>query len=262
MSSVSRLVSAVNRSPLWRRSVRVGPDVLFAPSFDRLLYLWAQKLRYARNPNLAFLRGCVQPGMHAVDVGANVGVHTHLLAHAVGPEGRVTAFEPDPGLFAALSDGLEANGLRHVEVHQLALGAASGRAPLMQGVFNSGDNRLLAAGGPSRRPTVEIGVKTLDDVVNGAPVHFIKIDVQGWEVSVLRGMERTIRENPALRLRVELWPYGLRAAGTSADALIDTLERFGFSLQFAADRGLSRTTDFAKLADREFWFTDLYAFRR
>lgn len=96
MTALRTAVVAFNRCPVWRQKVRIGPDVFRATSFDRLIYLGKRKLFNANDAESRFLAGKVQSGMHVVDVGANVGNYTLLFGRAVGPTGKVTAFEPDP----------------------------------------------------------------------------------------------------------------------------------------------------------------------
>jgi FkbM family methyltransferase len=262
MRLIARALRRANYWALWRHAVRVGPDRLNAPSLDRLVYLWMRKVGQARDADLAFLREHIRPGMHVVDVGANVGVHSHAFAHAVGPDGKVTAFEPDPVLFAAMSASLRTNQLRNVTAHQMALGDCPGSGQLNRGLLNSGDNRLVVVAGPSAGgDSVEAQIATLDDVLVGAPVDFVKIDVQGAELSVLRGMRKTVQANPRLQLYVELWPFGLRAAGSSADELLALVEAYGFKVEIRRRDGRTDPLDFQALSTREYWYTDVYAFR-
>jgi len=259
---IARALRRVNYSALWRHTVRIGPDRLNAPSLDRLVYLWLHKLGRFRDADLAFLREHIRPGMHVVDVGANVGFYSHTFAHAVGKEGTVTAFEPDPVLFAAMSASLRTNQIRNVTAHQMALGDHAGSAHLNRGLLNSGDNRLVAAAEPSsRRDSVDAQLATLDDVLGGTAVDFIKIDVQGAEMGVLRGMKRTVQANSRLQLFVELWPFGLRSAGSSADELLALVRAYGFKVEILRRDGRTDPLDFQALSTRESWYTDFYAFR-
>ena len=263
MSLLDRAIRSFNYSALWRHSVCVGPDRLHAPSLDRLVYLWLHKLRYRRNRDLEFFRQRLRPGMHVVDVGANVGLYSHLFARAVGGEGRVTAFEPDPVLFAAAAASIRANGLLNITVHPIAVGDKPGRGRLNRGFFNSGDNRLVAERqGPAAANAIDAQVCALDDLLDDGPVDFVKIDVQGGEVNVLRGMAKTIEANPRLQLFVELWPFGLRAAGTSTRELLDLVAAYGFKVDVCGHSGRPDTIDFEAMSKRMYWSTDIHASRR
>jgi FkbM family methyltransferase len=149
-------------------------------------------------------RAAVRPGDVALDVGANAGAYALALGHRVRPGGRVFAFEPAPDTFRGLAAHVRLNGLEDVVVPVRAAAAGfTGRATLsVDGI--SGENRLDdAAGG---EPVEAI---TLDDFCarEGISPTFIKIDVEGAELDVLRGARETIRAGGAgLALFVEMHP--------------------------------------------------------
>src|SRR5208283_897383 len=98
-----------------------------AATFDRALYLALHRAGLMGAPERAALAALARPGMTVLDIGANLGLYSLLLARSVGPSGRVIAFEPDPDLCALLRANCAANGLANVEAHNMALGAAPGR---------------------------------------------------------------------------------------------------------------------------------------
>jgi FkbM family methyltransferase len=253
-------VTRFNRARLWHRRVRIGADTLHATSLDRLIYLWRWRWRESQGIESVFLRSLVHPGMHVVDAGANLGAYAHLFARCVGPSGRVTAFEPDPTLFAAIEKSARTNGLAQLQPHCLALGDHPGRARLNIGLLNSGDNRL-AAPDDITEAGLEINVTTLDDFLDGAPVDFIKIDVQGWEEHALRGMTRTLAANPRLQLYLELWPHGLYRVGSSPESLLKMLTAAAFKFEIRPGNPAPASLDFAALARRKYWFADIHAWR-
>jgi FkbM family methyltransferase len=255
---LTHLLSRLNHSRLWRRSVRIGSDRLRANSLDRWVYLWRWRLRGSRSAEARFLTGQLRPGMHVVDIGANLGAYSTLFARAVGPRGRVTAFEPDPRLFQALQENVRANGLAQIQPHRLALGARAGVARLNAHPLNSGDNRI--ARGPATG-AVEVAMTTLDDFLQGAPVDLVKCDVQGMEPEVLRGMRGTLAANRGLRLYFEFWPYGLAQIGSSSAELLALLSEQGFSSELHPRHLSAEQLDLAALARRPGWFADLYAWR-
>jgi hypothetical protein len=64
----------------------------------------------------------------------------------------------------------------------------------------------------------------------GRKVDFIKIDVQGWEAAVLKGAGQTLSQNRPLCVRVEIWPTGLRRAGSSPQEVVALLEGAGLQI--------------------------------
>jgi len=168
-----------------------------------------------------------------VDIGANQGLYTLLFSQRVGPAGRVIAFEPDDMLHAALADNVAHNRAENVRTHHLALGSQRGTMTLYRSLLNSGDNRLAADGrGGGPWEPVPIRVERLDEALAGQRLDFIKMDVQGWEMEVFRGMEGLLDDprNQTLAIFFEYWPRGLRHAGSDPQELLRFLTARGFDL--------------------------------
>jgi FkbM family methyltransferase len=139
----------------------------------------------------------IDPGDTVIDAGANVGYMTVLAATAAGRGGRVLAFEPHPDLFAVLQQNA-GNAMRsgcRVEVRQVALGENRGHALLRipQSFADNDGLATLAVGGPAPIHGVQVVVERLDDLIDtGASM--LKLDVEGFEASVLRGAQRLLSE--------------------------------------------------------------------
>jgi FkbM family methyltransferase len=259
--AVTPLLGRLNRLRIWHSRVRIGDDRLCATSLDRLVYLWYWKLRKSRLPEIDHFRSWLKPGMQVIDVGANLGVYSHLFARCVGPTGRVASFEPDPILFEALRMNAESSSLAQIQPHRLALGEVSGRARLSRDPFNSGDN-FLTASENSKAASIEVETTTLDEFLGGAPADFIKIDVQGWELHVLRGMSRTLDRNPGVQLYLEFSPYALTRAGSPPMDLFTRLSDLGFEFTILRDGNpLPSSLDIGALARRRLWFANIHACR-
>ncbi len=150
-------------------------------------------------------RDYAHPGTTAIDVGANLGIHTSVLAACVGPAGRVHAFEPVPAIHDRLRQNLGLNRLEQVVTHPMAAGEGIGRAGFSADAagFNIGKGRL------DRDSPHRVDLTTLDEAVieDGRPVSLIKIDVEGHERAVLAGA-RTLLERHRPALVVEFNPGG------------------------------------------------------
>lgn len=139
----------------------------------------------------------IDAGDTVIDAGANVGYMTVLAATAAGRGGRVLAFEPHPDLFAVLQQNAAyamRSGCR-VEARQVALGETRGHALLRipQSFADNDGMATLVDGVPASAESVQVGVERLDDVIDtGASV--LKLDVEGFEASVLRGAQRLLSE--------------------------------------------------------------------
>lgn len=148
-----------------------------------------------------------RPGTWAIDVGANIGLFTVEMSRSVGPDGHVIAIEPVESTVRLLRSNLEANACANVQLIVGAAGAESGEIELML----TDDPALHSAGGSLIAGHAVLGVTrvpshTLDDlwVAAGAPdVSFLKIDVEGGEMGVLRGAGRLLADGrPALIIEV------------------------------------------------------------
>jgi FkbM family methyltransferase len=166
--------------------------------------------------------------MTILDVGANQGLYTLLLADLVRP-GKVFAFEPQPILYQQLVSNVAVNKVDNVVCHNLAVSSSASRLTLRPGSMNWGDNRIVI--GPASTPEqIEVNAVPLDDRFADQTVDFLKIDIQGWEAEALFGARRLLERNLNLIVMFELWPYGLLKAGSSAELLLGFLRTLGFHL--------------------------------
>lgn len=135
----------------------------------------------------------IDPGDFVVDVGANVGYLTSLAAVRAGPRGRVVAVEPHPTVFELLSSNAEAwradRRLAPVELQRLALSDRAGDGRLFAGpTFDQNMGLATLASDAADGPDSEqVELRRLDEVVPGARIGVLKIDVEGHEPEVLRG---------------------------------------------------------------------------
>ncbi|MCR0985249.1 FkbM family methyltransferase [Roseomonas populi] len=193
--------------------MRLPEGFLLIPAEDASLIVAIYESGGRLEPGtVAVIQAVLREGDTVLDVGANVGLTVLPAARRVGPAGRVIAVEPTARLAELLRRSLVTNGLDGiVALHRCAAGAAPGTAELNIGV-TSGHSSLLALPGSERSETVE--VRTLDDLVPpGTRIHLAKIDVEGFEPDVWRGMRRILAENPGMAVLVEFGPEHLRRAG-------------------------------------------------
>ena len=150
-------------------------------------------------------RADIKPGDVVLDLGANIGAYSVLFARWTGDAGHVFAFEPAPESRRALIDMLEANGVAdRVSVLPSAISASSGRASFRAN-GSDGGNRLID-GDRAGSHTVE--TTTVDEFCRQMQLvpAFMKVDVEGAELAVLRGARRTIASTPDLKVYVEMHP--------------------------------------------------------
>jgi FkbM family methyltransferase len=128
----------------------------------------------------------VRPGARVVDVGANHGYFTLLLAEVVGPQGHVFAFEPNPRLFELLERNVRLNGFeRRVTLIRAAAAARDGQGTLVVDRRRSGEGSLVLERG-AERVALPVALQRVDGAVSG-PIDFMKVDVEGADYEVLAG---------------------------------------------------------------------------
>jgi FkbM family methyltransferase len=166
--------------------------------------------RYELN-EAEFIRRAVRPGDSVIDVGANVGVHTVLMAALVGSTGEVMALEPCRAHVAKLSATLCAAGLDgRVNVISAAAGDRRGPARLLVAAARQLSHQAwLVPETYSPRPTdlvEQVHVIRIDDLPHRGRVTFMKVDVEGSESLVLAGAWRLLlSDRPVLLL--DLHPH-------------------------------------------------------
>lgn len=186
----------------------------------------------------ALCRVLADPTRDAVDVGANAGFFSVLLARTL-PKRWILAVEPSPVMADRLRDNLDRNGVGdRVEIVQAALADTSGTADLRRAPGNEEYATIGVAAHPSLGAvttpiTAEpVALDTLDALVErtGIAPGFIKVDVEGAEMLVFRGAQTVLRTHRPVLLS-ELNDDLLRANGTSGAELIGVLEAEGYRVR-------------------------------
>ena len=179
----------------------------------------------------AVIRKCVRRGSVAIDIGAHVGLHSVIMGFQVGEEGKLICFEPDPELAAALSKTMLLNGYANrSRVINAAVADFTGSAQFHR-TPHSPENTLFPDEAMSKKDSIEVEVTSLDRVLTeGSPVQFVKIDAEGAEARIYRGMERTIAENRELTIVVEFAPKHFDRAGEKPRDFLERVVADGFDL--------------------------------
>ena len=228
--NLAQLAYRVNDLSIWKQGIHVWGYDMRACNGDRFLNLCLHRFGLMGSAPRQTFETILRPGFTAVDVGANQGLYSLLFASLVGPQGRVFSFEPDAALFAALRENCQRNRAENISSFNCAIGARAETRTLYRSRVNSGDNRLAASDWSDWFYEIDIRTETLDSVLGNAHVDFIKIDVQGWEFEVVKGMAEVWNLNPALSIYFEFWPFGLRRAACEPLQLLDYFRQHGFTL--------------------------------
>ena len=153
---------------------------------------------------LDFLRKVLDTGDVFLDVGANIGLMSLAASNWVGTAGQVHAFEPVPSSYQILEKNIALNGLTNIMVHKVALGSSKDRRKIGEHPTDLGRSSFNKPPAGSREHEVE--VITLDEFTQNRdlpPINTVKIDVEGWELEVLKGARRLLSSSDAPILIVE-----------------------------------------------------------
>ncbi|KLL11942.1 FkbM family methyltransferase [Protofrankia coriariae] len=193
-----------------------------------------------RPPALArVFEAALKPGDVCYDVGANIGVYALWSANLVGPTGSVQAFEPVPRTADLLDSLVRQNALSWVTVVRSAVGATVGEA----GVQIYSDASGLAHITDAADPDITVPVTTLDTYVEDHPCpNFVKIDVEGHELDVLRGASKLLRNRRPVLL-MEMISGHLDRAGSAAGEIMRELTEVGYTLFGLTPAGIRVVTD-------------------
>jgi FkbM family methyltransferase len=164
-----------------------------------------------------------------LDLGANIGWYSLVAGTTLKGSGRVVAFEPEPTIGAILERNIVRNGLRNVEIVRAAVVDRETNACFVTTPHHVGDHHLVE--GPTNEPTMTVAVTSIDAQWRrlGVTIDLIKIDTQGAELAIFRGMRELLSTQSRKPVIItEFWPHGLRRFGANAADLIDLMESFGY----------------------------------
>jgi FkbM family methyltransferase len=197
------------------RAVYLGNETVLCRVLGKYL-MYADSQETGITPHLA-MGGCweswisvvlartLRRGWYCLDVGANHGYYTLMMADAVGRQGRILPVEPTPRLAELLRETLDVNGFPDVAIAQDAVWDTDGEMLQLVIPARRSLNAHLSQEAASTDSVAQVKSVTLDALTHEWPrVDLIKIDVEGAEENVWQGMTETIARNPGLILILEV----------------------------------------------------------
>lgn len=173
---------------------------------------------------MGFVLHACRPGDLFIDIGANIGSYSILAAGASGAQ--VVSIEPIPSTFSKLLDNVQLNRLEgKVTCHNIGLSFTAGKLRFSSDLDTV--NHVLRDGEEVK--SIDVDVSRLDDLLTVDPNQavVIKIDVEGHELSVLKGAESTLKSTNVLAVVMETNGSGL-SYGVTDDDLVDFMSKCGF----------------------------------
>src|SRR5437773_5418301 len=182
---------------------------------------------------VAVIQRLLEPGMVFFDVGAHIGQYTLLASEAVGSEGQVHSFEPDPDTYWFLDASVHLNRLRNVKSQCVALSSEPGTKSLyLAPVSSLGDSSLAPPKGYVG-VTRSVPCTSLDAYVatHRVPrVDLMKVDIEGAELDLVRGGRELLGGHEKPLIVMEFEETRQRAFGTSCRLLAEALRAHGYTL--------------------------------
>ena len=250
--SLSKLLIPKPTGELVARTV-YGFDLLINPAIDNGVEHSLYYFGTYEKGTLQFIREHLKPGQVFLDIGANIGLMSLFAAQCVGKQGHVYAFEANPETAKILRHNLHINAVKNTDVIEKAIGNANGNIKLYANwQVNRGGATLIKPA--EAKESYEVELTRINDFseLRELPIAMVKIDVEGFELDVLKGMSDLLkRESPPMLIVecsadrnnhydsvYEMVDY-IRSINTySVYKLSNTKERFGKLLEVSSKEEL------------------------
>ena len=208
--------------------IEIDGQKLFLDKEDSLL-LSTRKNNFDRF-EIECLKQIIKNGDIVVDLGANIGYYTLILARLVGKSGHVYAFEPDPSNFEILSKNVKENKHDNVTLVQKAVSDKNSKIKLYVSKRNLASHRIFDA--EDKRESIEVDVTTLDEYFQKSKklVKFIKMDVEGAEGATILGASKIIEDSKNLVIMMEYFPKWIKKFGDIPEEILRSLVEKKFKL--------------------------------
>ena len=180
----------------------------------------------------------LQPGQRVLEVGSNLGWYTLLIAHHIGPSGRLISFEANADLAKFTFDSICINGFtERVQLHSLAVSDKTGETTFYVRGRHLGNSSL----GKASQEHLDELYDSLQSIVtptvaldtflqgNDRKIDLMKIDVEGAEPLVFKGMEQILRENENITIIMEYSPLQMQGIGLDPAEAMSMLFQLGFN---------------------------------
>ncbi|MEQ1641475.1 MAG: FkbM family methyltransferase [Novosphingobium sp.] len=239
-------VQSLLRAPRWLAACMLGIPQTAHFSTGGLKMRLAARLRnfgstsiYMKRdryePELLAVQRLIEPGSVVLDIGGSFGIFSLFMAHFTGPGGKVHTFEPGKFSFAQLSENIAMNDVAdRIVLHNVA----ASDQPATLKLFHVGDAPVtFSVGGAEGIAAEEVPAVRIADqitVEDAARVSFIKIDVEGYEISALEGARPILQtRHPAIMFEVSA--DALRRQNQAPTDVFTYLASYGYSFWMLRD---------------------------
>lgn len=205
-------------------------------------------------------------GGHILDIGANIGYTAFIFSKAINYPYKILAFEPENRNFQILQHVSQKYGFANQLISiEAAVGDKEGNIELWKNEANSSDHRILTDElknklkgtikfQKSRIVTIDNHLKNYKD---NFPISFIKIDVQGYELAVCKGMIDTLDRNPNAVISFEYCPDILGELGFNPISLLHFFQKRGYLFFSLNKKNIIEKLDVTKLEMKSYDYVDI-----
>jgi len=166
-----------------------------------------------------------------IDVGANVGYYTLQLSQYLGNTGKIISIEPDPETCDTLKKNCQLNNLKNIIIHNCAISSKTGVITLYKSETHSGESSIYSTSIENKKSSISIPSYSLDDLLNTkySKIDFIKIDVEGAELDVLKGGTKTLKITK--KILIELHEDLLKKNKQNSEMILNLLKNNDFKIK-------------------------------
>jgi FkbM family methyltransferase len=201
----------------------------------------------------ALVRSVLRTGMTMLDIGANIGYFSLVASDAIGKEGHIIAFEPEPKNFSILMKNIHHSPVSNIEANQVALSDKDGEDVLVLNEVNQGSHHIggRVEGSKTtivRTITLDSYLQDLQDMEN-FKVDFIKMDVEGCECKAIKGAKNVLERDMPM-IMMEFYPMMIERCGDNPIELLEILKKIGYVFyEIGESVGSLKTTNIERLID-------------
>ena len=217
-------------------SIKLG-NLLYKNAFVLYKPLYSVFKKQQDAFEIDLLRRHIKKGDVVLDIGANIGFYAQILSELVSESGKVHCFEPDKINFSHIKNAT--NRLNNVLLNNKAVGAKTELLKIYTSKNLNVDHRTYKPEEYDKE--IDIDAVAIDDYLkNHLKVDFIKIDIQGFEMQAIQGMQQVLQHNNNIKIVSEFWPYGLRTAGSSVMEYFEYLKKLNFNCYLLENNQLKK----------------------
>jgi len=193
------------------------------------------------------IKSCVSEGDTFIDVGANIGVVSLYASVCVGRSGKVLSYEANPDTAILLKNNIKLNNFSNITVCEYALGSQEGKGEIYPETIknNRGGASMVKRDGQGKLK-YDIDIKKLDDVIGSDKPRMMKVDVEGWELEVLKGSQKLLSGPDAPILIVESFLHRENTIGSPTDIYKYLRSVNDYSI-YKPEKGTDRVSQLVKI---------------